>query len=383
MPMGRWYLAGIALFVAMASRAEAPFSVGVLVDGGWVWPPTFVVAKLRAGEPQPLLQRALEGRGNVVVSRDRRRVFVVSSRPDQSRRLEVLDAADFRVLRSVILQPPFAWFVGELMAELPTDPDVLMISRCWWIDTRSGALIETPESLGVRCPQGANTDGLSASGRYLLLDEMDATGGLLRTVLVDPAQPRAHLRVLPARAGPILEDDSAVAVDRGDHIELHPIQGNGAPQSLPLPPQVPYLTLLGAHRGGLYGLGYAPATGRNAIHRFDRASAQWSILVERIEYDMEFEADFHGRWALFSFPTSEWCWVGCGYSSSNRVLLNTDTGAIVRTYWDWGGLDSSGAALLGSGPVVPVDLFANRAMPLLLIGFLLVTARAAIGGRTG
>lgn len=384
MSIGRWCWVPIALLVAMTSRAAQPFSVGVLVDGGWIGAPlTFAVAKLRAGEPQPLLQRVLEGRGNAVVSRDRRRVFVVSSRPDQSRRLDLLDAADFRVLRSVTLQPPFDWFVGELMAELPTEADVLMISRCWWIDTRSGALIETPESLGIRCPHGANTDGLSASGRYLLLDEMGANGALLRTVLVDPAQPRVHLRVLPPRAGPILEDDAAVAVDRGDHIELHPIQGNGAPQSLSLPPQVPYLTLLGAHRGGLYGLGYAPATGRYAIHRFDRASAQWSIVVEAIEYDMEFDADFHGRWALFSFPTSEWCWVGCGFSSSNRVLLDTDTGAVVRTEWDWGGLDSNGAALLGSGPTVPVDLFSHRAMPLLLVGLLLVGAWAAIDGRAG
>lgn len=384
MSIGRWSWVLLALIVATASQAAAPFSVGVLVDGGQIGVPrTFAVAKLRAGEAQPLLQRALEGLGNAVVSRDRRRVFVVSSRPDHSRRLDVLDGGDFRVLRSVTLQPPFDWFVGERMAELPTHPDVLMVSRCWWIDTHSGALIETPESLGIRCPPGANTDGLSASGRYLLLNEMGANGTLLRTVLVDPAQPRAHLRVLPPRAGPILEDDSAVAVDRGDHIELHPIRGSGAPQSLPLPPQVPYLTLLGAHRGGLYGLGYAPATGRYAVHRFDRASAQWSIVVEPIEYDMRLDADFHGRWVLFSFPTSEWCWVGCGYSSSSRVLLDTVTGAVVRTEWDWGGLDSSGAALLGSGPTVPVALFSSRSAPILMIALLLVMAWAAIDGRAG
>lgn len=378
------YVVGGVLAVLMglsATAAAQAFSVAVVVShGGFGTPAHYVLAKLPSGSSTAVLQHPLPGPGNATLSRDRQRIYAISEQPDQTRLLEVLDADDFELLHVSVLQPPFDWSTGGTLAELPNQPGVLMASRCWWIDSQTGAMRETPTSLGIECGLGANSDGLSSSGRYLLLDDFDASTSTWRMLLVATAQPRTHLLVLPSRSGPILDDDSAVAVALDDRIELRPIVGTGPVQVLPPPPQVLNLSLIGAHRGALYGTALDPASSRQAIYRYRRDVGQWSAVV--VPFDSEFlqHVDFHGRRASFTAPSIEICTVGCLFLASSRIVFDTDSGAVTRTDWSTGGVVSMGANLLNDVPTRPVVLFASPLSFWLLIGLVLVVAGRRLAG---
>lgn len=373
-------LGGMLLLWLSANALAQPFSVAVLVSqSGLGSPAHFVLAKLPPGSTTPVLQHPLPGPGNATLSRDRQRVYAISEQPDQTRLIEVLDAGDFSLQHSLVLQPPFDWSTGATLAELPDHPGVIMVARCWWIDSQSGAMHETPATLGVNCGLGSHSNGLSRSGRYLLLDDFDTATSTWRTVLVSIAQPRTHLQVLPVLSGPILEDDSAVAVTLGDRIELRPIPGAGPSQVLPLPQQAQNLSLLGTHAGALYGAALDSASSRQAIYRYRFDSGQWSGVIMPFDSEFLLDVDFLGRWASFSAPSIEICMVGCLFLASSRVVLDTESGAVSRSTWPEGGIVSMGTHLLNGASPLPVDAFQSRPASWVLIGLVLIVAARRFG----
>jgi len=371
-----------ALGASSDARAAAPFSVVAWVDQAELFvTPEYSIVQLHPGSAEPVLRRPMTAQATAALSRDRQTAFVVSAADAGRMRIEVLDAVDLRLRSSMTVQPPFFWSVETAMAQHPTRPEVLMLSRCWWLDLGTGEWVETPATLGVACSAYAASDGLSASGRYLLLDDVGAPDRSARTVVVDVANPRVLLREFPEGAGPLLDDAAAVLVQVGSRIELHPMAGSAMPQPFPIPPRWTYLRVLGTHRGVVYARGLDAVTWAAAIVQLDVQSGEWTTVADPVALDFGANMDVLDRWVQFVSPATEICLIVCIYTGSSQVLLDTGSGATVQTVWPTGGVVSRGRALRAGAAPVAVDAFTNPVGPLLLAVAMLLLAGSQRGRR--
>jgi hypothetical protein len=364
---------------AAAAAAQRPFNVTVVVEQPDPFASeTYTLVKLRAGDPAPVLRRVLDGPAMATVSHDRQRVFVVTSGASAGLRIDVFDSDDFAPL-STQYSPAPAHLVGAPLAELPNRPGVLAVARCWWIDTATGAMIESPQTLGLNCYPYVVGAGLSASGRYLLLEDDRRPDSAPRSLLVDVDNPRVPLLELPQSVGPILDDDSAVVVYALHAVELRSI--NGAPtRQIPIPEDWEIVRWIGAHRGVLYGTRYDRANYRVALFRLDTHSGAWVTIAPDTALGFDATADFNGRWALFTKPVEQICMIICFYVGASQTLLDIESGAFVDTAWLSGGPILAGRGLLAATPALPVDTRSTPLAPLLLIGLVGMAARRRLSG---
>ena len=375
----------LSLWAALVANHEAgaatPSSVVAWVDqDGFFDIPEFSVVLRSPGRTEPVLRRPMTAQAATALSRDRQRVFVVSMTPDNRMQVDELDAADLRLRSSRTVQTPFFWSVETTLAQHPTRPQVLMWSRCWWLDLGTGEWVETPQTLGVTCSAYAGSDGLSASGRLLLLEDQGDDERERQIVLVDVANPRVPLQVLPWGAGPVLDDDSGVLVRIGSQVELHPITGSAATRQFAIPSRWTDLQWLGAHRGAVYGRGFDWTTRTAAIVRLDVQSGAWTTLAEPVALGFDANVDFLGHWALFSSPAAVGCFLDCVFTDGSELLLDIDSGAIVEAAWSTGGTMARGRSVLAPVPTIPVATVSTPLAVLLLIALVWIVTRPRFAG---
>ncbi len=362
-------LSGVAV-----AAAQRPLNVVVMVEQPNPFEPeTYILAKLRAGDPVPVQRRTLAGPAQVTLSHDRQRIFAITPNAPSGIRIETYAADDFSLQSAVDANVP-VHLAGAALAELPTRPGVLALARCWWIDATSGAVLVSPQSLGLDCYAYPSTTGLSASGRYLLLDVDHQPDGTARNLVVEVANPGLPLLELPSRSGPILDDDSAVVVNAVGEIQLRSIVG--APMRVfPIPAGWGQIYWIGVHRGVLYGTRYGGANFSLALIRLDARSGEWATIDPDTALGFDAVADFDGRWALFTKPVEEWCMVLCFFSGASQALLDVDTGTFIETTWESAGPASRGRGLLAPLSAVPVDAISTPLASMLLIGLVWIVTR--------
>ncbi|MBP7623033.1 MAG: hypothetical protein KA763_03600, partial [Xanthomonadales bacterium] len=122
-------LSGVAV-----AAAQRPLNVVVMVEQPNPFEPeTYILAKLRAGDPVPVQRRTLAGPAQVTLSHDRQRIFAITPNAPSGIRIETYAADDFSLQSAVDANVP-VHLAGAALAELPTRPGVLALARCWWID---------------------------------------------------------------------------------------------------------------------------------------------------------------------------------------------------------------------------------------------------------
>jgi len=364
----------LVLSGAVSAAAQPPLNVVVVVEQPNPFEPeTYALVKLRAGDLVPVQRRALAGYAQVTLSQDRQRIFAVTPNAPSGIRIETYAADDFSLQSAVDANVP-VHLASAMLAELPTRPGVLALARCWWIDTATGAVLVSPQSLGLNCHAYPRSTGLSASGRHLLLEVDHQPDGTSRNLVVEVANPGLPLLELPSRSGPILDDDSAVVVNAAGEIQLRSIVG--APTRVfPIPAGWGQINWIGVHRGVLYGTRYDGPNFRHTLIRLDTHSGEWTTLDDHTELVFDAVADFDGRWALFTKPVEEWCMVLCFFSAASQTLLDVDTGTVVETVWLQDGPASRGRGLLAPLPAVPVDTVSTPLAVLLLMTLVWIATR--------
>lgn len=364
---------------AAAAAAQRPFNVTVVVEQPDPFASeTYTLVKLRAGDPAPVLRGVLDGPAMATVSHDRQRIFAITPNAPSGIRIETYAADDFSLQSAVDADVP-EHLASAVVAELPTRPGVLALARCWWVDAATGAVLASPETLGLNCYPFPHSDGLSASGRYLLLDVDHQPDGTSRNLLVAVADPGLPLLELPSGSGPILDDDSAVVVNTAGAVELRSI--GGAPSRVfPYPAGLGPIRWAGAHRGVIYGTAYDSVHYRVALVRLDARTGTWATIDPDTALGFDASVDFDGRWALFTHPVEQICMILCFYVGASQVLLDVDSGTFVETEWAGGGPISRGRGLIAAAPAIPVDAMSTPLAALLLIGLVGMAARRRLSG---
>lgn len=340
-----------------------------------------------------LIARGNDSGSTATVSTDGKRLYVLDA---HRRRVATYELPMLRQIREVDLQAGLPFFdESSWLREHPTRPDVLMLLGSYWLDARTGALLETPASIGVPEP-GAYLSliSISHSGHTLLVADGNRSAGIapyFKAInLDDPRQVQSgHLD----QAGDVYIEGRGMIGFRGEENEerlsVSEFGTNVEIASIPLP-------------AGLIGDSNLAPFSISEIILFARTADSAHQVILLLDLNTRRFTELHrlprvwpaisfgyinvrGRQLLLSAPSDYIIFPGPApnVTPAQVLFIDVDTGQVQQRYWAPGGGPISRGNLLATGSLqsVPALDRSSATAAALLFVMLGIFASAGIGYR--